>query len=284
MIYNSIFRYITEHLQYSYSTDEAKALAWWVLEELTGKSRAMLLLQNNVDINQSELDNILQRLQQHEPIQYIFGHTLWNGLDLKLSPAVLIPRPETAELIELLKCRKSKAEMHRILDIGTGSGCIAIGMKKAFPDAEVMGLDVSEEALEIARENAVRNDTDVEFLQCDILDENSCSQSVNRMFDIIISNPPYIAESEKNTMESNVLEYEPQGALFVPDTDPLLFYRRISCFAASHLYQGGLLAFEINQRLGQETKDMVQSCLPISEVVLLRDNYGNDRFIIATIS
>lgn len=284
MIYNSIFRYITEHLQYSYSTDEAKALAWWVLEELTGKSRAILMLQTDVDIDKSQLDSILQRLQQHEPIQYIFGHTLWNGLDLKVSPDVLIPRPETAELIELLKCRKSKAEMHRILDIGTGSGCIAIGMKKAFPDAEVIGLDISVEALEIARENALRNDTDVEFLQCDILDDILYPQSVNRMFDIIISNPPYIAESEKTTMETNVLEHEPHGALFVPDTDPLLFYRRISCFAASHLYQGGLLAFEINQRFGRETKDIVQSCLPKAEVELLRDNYGNDRFIIATIS
>lgn len=284
MIYNSIFRYITEHLQYSYSTDEAKALAWWVLEELTGKSRTILMLQTEVDIDKSQLDSILQRLQQHEPIQYIFGHTLWNGLDLKISPAVLIPRPETAELIELVKCKKSKNEVHSILDIGTGSGCIAIWMKKVFPDSEVTGLDVSEEALEIARENAVRNNTDVQFLQCDILDENSCPQSVNRMFDIIISNPPYIAESEKATMDTNVLEYEPQGALFVPDTDPLLFYSRISCFAASHLYQGGLLAFEINQRLGQETKDMVQSCLPKAEVELLRDNYGNDRFIIATIS
>jgi len=284
MISNSIYRYITEHLQFSYATDEAKALAWWILEELTGKSRAVLMLQNNVDIDRQELDNVLQRLQQHEPIQYIFGHTLWNGLDLKLSPAVLIPRPETAELIELVKCKKSKNEVHSILDIGTGSGCIAIGMKKAFPDAEVMGLDVSEEALEIARENAVRNDADVEFLQCDILDENHYPLSLNRMFDLIISNPPYIAESEKTTMETNVLEHEPQGALFVPDTDPLLFYRRISCFAASHLCQGGLLAFEINQRLGQETKDMVQSCLPKAQVELLRDSYGNDRFIIATIS
>ena len=282
MIYNSIFRYITEHLQYSYSTDETKALAWWVLEELTGMSRAMLLLQNNVDINQSELDNILQRLQQHEPIQYIFGHTLWNGLDLKLSPAVLIPRPETAELIELVKCKKSKNEVHSILDIGTGSGCIAIGMKKAFPNAEVMGLDISVEALDIARENAVRNNTDVEFLQCDILDENHYPLYLNRMFDIIISNPPYIAESEKAAMDTNVLEYEPHGALFVPDTDLLLFYRRISCFAASHLCQGGLLAFEINQRFGRETKDMVQSCLPKAEVELLRDSYANDRFIIAT--
>ena len=284
MIYNSIFRYITEHLQYSYSTDEAKALAWWVLEELTGKSRTILMLQTEVDIDKSQLDSILQRLQQHEPIQYIFGHTLWNGLDLKVSPAVLIPRPETAELIELVKCKKSKNEVHSILDIGTGSGCIAIGMKKVFPDSEVTGLDISEEALEIARENAVRNNFDVQFLQCDILDENSCPQSVNRMFDIIISNPPYIAESEKATMDTNVLEYEPQSALFVPDTDPLLFYRRISCFAASHLYQGGLLAFEINQRFGRETKDIVQSCLPKAEVELLRDNYGNDRFIIATIS
>ena len=284
MIYNSIFRYITEHLQYSYSTDEAKALAWWVLEELTGKSRAMLMLQTDVDIDNSVLENVMQRLIQHEPIQYIFGHTLWNGLDLKVSPAVLIPRPETAELIELVKCKKSKNEVHSILDIGTGSGCIAIGMKKVFPDSEVTGLDISEEALEIARENAVRNNFDVQFLQCDILDENSCPQSVNRMFDIIISNPPYIAESEKATMDTNVLEYEPQSALFVPDTDPLLFYRRISCFAASHLYQGGLLAFEINQRFGRETKDIVQSCLPKAEVELLRDNYGNDRFIIATIS
>ena len=273
-----------------------------------------------------QIDSVISRLLQHEPIQYIFGHTEWGGLDLKVSPDVLIPRPETAELIDIVESRTTKAGILRILDIGTGTGCLAIGLKKCFSQAEVIGIDISEATLQTACENAKRNNTEVKFYQADALqlgfvnprrfnglktdlvsrgsngfkrifslnsqlstkqlstlNSELSTKQLSTPFDIIVSNPPYITESEKAGMDANVLDYEPHMALFVPDNDPLVFYRAIARFAAEHLEPHGILAVEINQRFGAETKELVQSIMPDATVELLNDDYGNDRFIIVEI-
>ena len=219
---------IAAQLQAAYPKDEAEALAWWMAEETTGLSRTQLQIGCKDTTNFSNLQVFVDRLLHFEPIQYIFGHTLWCGLDLKVTPATLIPRPETAELVEVigerLKAKASLATNHSpfaVLDVGTGSGCIAIALKKKHPEWEVTGIDISAEAIEVAKENATRNGVNVDFRVADIFDFNGD-------FDVVVSNPPYIRESEKADMRPNVLNYEPASALFVPDNDPLRIYRRIA--------------------------------------------------------
>ena len=338
----SVRKYIVSQLAAEYEGDEAEALAWWILEEVTGKSRSELLVlttgllpadndllaDNDLSIDYKErIDSIISRLLRHEPIQYIFGHTEWGGLDLKVTPDVLIPRPETAELIRKLEDLKIVSQSSpsadgqmfksfKILDIGTGSGCLAIALKKRFPQAEVIGIDISEAALEVARENAKRNNVEVRFYQADALEfgirnlelginsshgfdglktefnfskpSTSDSQLLSTFnfqlstFDVIVSNPPYIMESEKCQMDVNVLDFEPHSALFVPDNDPLLFYRAIARYASSHLEPDGLMILEINQQLGAETKELFRSIMPDAKVELLKDDYNNDRFVIVS--
>jgi len=232
---------IQSQLETAYPADEAEALAWWVAEEITGLSRTQLQIgckdttffANMQKINETnaDLQQIIARLLRFEPIQYIFGHTLWYGLDLKVTPATLIPRPETAELVEQISNFKFQISNCRVLDIGTGSGCIAIALKKRHPEWQVTGIDISAEAIEVAKENARRNGVEVNFQVADIfdpIDKNLKSKISNLKYDVIVSNPPYIRESEKSSMRPNVLNYEPASALFVPDNDPLLFYRRIA--------------------------------------------------------
>lgn len=263
-----MINHICEQLSTNYSHTEAEALAYWILEEYGIRKQDLLFLREG-EIILPDLDKVLDRLNQHEPIQYIFGHTVWNGLNLKLSSATLIPRPETAELLSYLP--HDDQPLH-VLDIGTGSGCIALSIQKAHPTWHVTGVDISNEALQIARENALANQLDVTFMPCDILNENPGT------YDIVISNPPYVCESEKKTMESTVLNYEPHTALFVPDTNPLLFYERI---AALHI--APRLYFEINERMGAATSAML--CQHgYTHVQLYQDSYGKDRFICATVS
>ena len=269
-----------------YPADEAEALAWWVAEELSGLTRTQLQFGCKDTTFLRDTQEIIDRLLHFEPVQYIFGHTPWNGLDLRVTPATLIPRPETAELVEeIIKSeagsRKSKAKVH-VLDIGTGSGCIAIALKKSHPEWDVTGIDISAEAIGVARENARRNKVDVNFQVADIfsdgieeIEENKkmsiCKndQTVN----IIVSNPPYIRESEKSTMKPNVLNHEPSSALFVPDDDPLRFYRRIAS-----LRLGKYLFFEINENLSDETGTLLQS-LGYTDIRLSRDMYGKPRVL-----
>ena len=275
-----IITYITSQLIDLYPQDEAQALAWWIVEESTGLSRNEILTGCKGTKNIPNLQTIIDRLHQFEPIQYIFGHTVWHGLDLKVTPATLIPRPETAELVD----RINHEEAHtnnlplRVLDIGTGSGCIAIALKKAHPEWEVMGIDISEAAIEVAKENAKRNEVEVEFRVADIfrtLKERELRDSIdkNPSYDIVVSNPPYICEREKEEMRPNVLDYEPHSALFVPDEDPLKFYRRI---ASLHL--GSLLFFEINEAYPTEIATML-SGLNYSDIQLSKDVYGKARII-----
>ena len=275
-----IITYITSQLIDLYPQDEAQALAWWIVEESTGLSRNEILTGCKGTKNIPNLQTIIDRLHQFEPIQYIFGHTVWHGLDLKVTPATLIPRPETAELVD----RINHEEAHtnnlplRVLDIGTGSGCIAIALKKAHPEWEVMGIDISEAAIEVAKENAKRNGVEVEFGIADIFSDSEDLYSSDFIekkhpYDIVVSNPPYICEREKEEMRPNVLDYEPHSALFVPDEDPLTYYRRI---ASLHL--GAHLFFEINEAYPKEIATML-SGLNYSDIQLSKDVYGKARII-----
>lgn len=277
---NSTVKHITDRLTAAYDYDEALALAYWIIEEEAALSRSELLMRQD-PIEIEGLEHILQRLLRKEPIQYIFGHTEWLGLDLLVSPDTLIPRPETAELIGLLPWDTKPL---RVLDIGTGSGCIAIAVKRARPNWQVTAIDISAAALAIAQENAHRCHVDIDFHCVDILNIPSsfeggeCPKGGRGSFDLVISNPPYIRESEKNTMNPNVLEHEPHTALFVKDEDPLLFYRTIAeKHLAPHLY------FEINEALGRETAAMLKE-QGYNDVEIHRDIYGKDRFITAAIS
>ena len=257
-----------------YSEEEARELAYWVVEYTTGMTRTEIVFGNQ----KKEIPNlpeILDHLRKHTPIQYIFGHTDWMGLRLRVSPATLIPRPETAELVEwILSTCDSNAPL-RIMDIGTGSGCIAIALKKKCPMWHVQGIDISSEALKVATENAKNNDVEVEWALTDILTPNIDNQISN--LDVIVSNPPYICNREKADMDARVLDYEPHTALFVPDDDPLLFYRRIASLkSAKTLY------FEINEAYGQEVCDMLKE-LGYTDIQLKNDIYGKARMVFGRI-
>ena len=280
-------RYIESALQGFYPPDECRALAWWVAEETTGLSRTQIITGCKDTKIIPNIEIILQRLQKKEPIQYIFGHTLWRGLNLQLSPATLIPRPETAELVDFITwdlATKAPSLVGRdgvgpaVLDIGTGSGCIAIALKQQQPAWNVYGLDISEEAIAIARGNAERNHTPIQFAQCDILRQTPLLTDKNGKkvtFQIVVSNPPYIAEREKAQMDTSVLDYEPHSALFVPDQDPLLFYRRIA-----ELRLAPYLYFELNEAYAQQTADMLQS-MGYQDIILKNDSYGKPRILAA---
>lgn len=278
---------LQSQLEAVYPKDEALALAWWTMEEMTGLSRTQLQFgckdTTFSPYMQEKLRENISRLLHFEPVQYIFGHTLWNGLDLKVTPATLIPRPETAELIEQISNLNSQISNLKspvkVLDIGTGSGCIAIALKKAHPQWQVTGMDISAEAIEVARENAQRNGVEVNFIQADIFYDKIGGIE---HFDIVVSNPPYICESEKKTMRPNVLEFEPATALFVPDSDPLRFYRRIAELFALPLQgkgrERGYLFFEINEAYASETEQLLRQ-KGYTDVRITRDIYGKERII-----
>lgn len=273
---NPIVQHIYLQLNDLYPEDEARSLAWWIAEETTGLTRTQLISGCKVTKNIPNLQTIIERLRNFEPIQYIFGHMEWSGLDLLVTPATLIPRPETAELVEkvsVFSIQHSKTPL-RALDIGTGSGCIAISLKKKHPNWQITAVDVSSDALEVARSNAERNKVDIDFQQVDILTENA--DSIGH-FDLVVSNPPYVRESEKSSIRPNVLEYEPHSALFVPDSDPLLFYRRIAS-----LRLGRFLFFEINEHLADEIEHLLQS-LGYSDIQTYSDSYGKTRIVSAVL-
>lgn len=263
---NPTIEYITSQLDGFYSPEEARELAFWVVEETTGLSRAAISACKDTQ-NILNIEKILSRLRKKEPIQYIFGHTLWFGLDLLVTKDTLIPRPETAELVQLVLNSMPETALS-VLDVGTGSGAIALALKSRRPNWQVSGLDVSDAALSVARQNALRNRLDVRFFLADILSPVDVPA-----FDCVVSNPPYVCESEKASMEANVLDYEPSSALFVPDTDPLLFYRRMAA-----LRLGRQLFFEINSRFGAQTAQLLRDS-GYSDVTLYQDMYGKDRMV-----
>ena len=265
-----LIAHITNQLLPCYPEDEARALALWIIEESTGFSRSEILTGCKGTKNIPNLQETINRLLHFEPIQYIFGHTEWCGLDLKVTPATLIPRPETAELVETITNYHLPITNCRVLDVGTGSGCIAIALKKAHPQWQVTGIDISAEAIEIAQENATRNNVEVDFKQADIFSDGI--ETIGT-FDIVVSNPPYICEKEKVTMSPNVLDFEPASALFVPDDDPLLFYRRIAS-----LKLGKQLFFEINEAYPKELAALLKE-LGYTSIQVTKDIYGKPRII-----
>lgn len=216
----------------------------------------------------------IERLKRYEPIQYVIGDTEFYGLEFKVNPSVLIPRPETEELVAWIIDEHKKKQQISILDIGTGSGCIAVALAKHLVNATVYALDVSLEALSLAKENALTNDVNVEFIEADIFDWNFG----DLQFDVIVSNPPYVRELEKEAMSANVLDHEPHLALFVKDDDALLFYRTITKVANKILKPNGQLYFEINESLGKDTNDLLSNS-GFSNVELKKDHFQKDRMI-----
>ena len=236
---------------------------------------------------EKKFNSALAKLKKEEPIQYILGETEFYGLPFKVDENVLIPRPETEELVEWIiqevksqkfKGKSNSADSLNILDIGTGSGCIAIILAKNLDNAKVWALDISKKAIEIAKKNALLNKVDVHFINENILN----TKKLHVKFDIIVSNPPYVRELEKKEINNNVLQYEPHVALFVKDKDPLLFYEKIADFAKINLINNGVLFFEINQYLGKETINLLQH-KGFQNVELKKDLFGNDRMIKAEI-
>ena len=249
-------QFINSELHGLYPVSEIEGFTRIIFESVCGWSFTRQLVKKHEKIQEPDflkIQEIITRLKTFEPIQYILGETEFFGLRLMVNPSVLIPRPETEELVDWI-VRSDLPPDSRILDIGTGSGCIALALKSVLKNAAVSGIDISEKALETAHENAAKNKLDVRFNQSDILKNDN---SNNEVYDVIVSNPPYIRESEKLLMLPNVLEYEPGNALFVPDSDPLVFYRSIAAFAIKNLSENGKLFLEINENLGHEMKNML---------------------------
>ncbi|MEG1616750.1 MAG: peptide chain release factor N(5)-glutamine methyltransferase [Bacteroidales bacterium] len=273
--------HIRTNLNGLYPPQEIEQFILLIFHHLAGYSRVDLILHKNNKLSDSlreEAFRITERLRTFEPIQYILGETEFLGFRFHVRPGVLIPRPETEELIELIRTENSGREGN-LLDIGTGSGCIAISIAKLLPHLKVSAWDVSPEALEIARENASLNDAQVDFRLTDVLTVQP--NEIPARYDLIVSNPPYICQSEKREMERNVLDYEPHLALFVEDSDPLLFYRRIAELGGDLLTPGGSLYFEINARFGAETVEMMQET-GYTDVHIVCDIHGKERMVRGT--
>lgn len=271
----TIAKKITEGLSSHYPTGEVTALTRIIAIELLGISQMAFYMKDDIALTAEQatlLDSAIARLQQHEPIQYILGYSDFCGLRFKVTPATLIPRPETSELVEWIASEATGNE--KILDIGTGSGCIAVSLANKLQHCNVSAWDISADALAVAEENSKTNGCNVTFRQVDIL----AYQPQGELFDIIVSNPPYIRDLEKSGMEANVLDWEPHTALFVPDSDPLLFYRTIAQKGKEMLRNGGKLYFEINREFGKETCSMLTE-LGYTDIELRKDFAENDRMI-----
>ena len=286
MTYTSLWHRLTG----IYPATEAQAVVRMLLEELAGLSLADLYaggIDRLDDAQRQQIERAMARLEEGEPIQYVLGRACFCGRSFAVAPGVLIPRPETEELCRLIM-NTHPSESLNILDIGTGSGCIAITLALEMPDAEVEAVDISPEALAIAEANAARFGAKVLFHQYDILSEDSPPLGRGRgwvapstpKYDIIVSNPPYICERERADMERNVLDYEPHTALFVPDDDPLLFYRTIGQKALAMLAPGGILCFEINPLYCDQLIELLRS-QGYGEVEAVSDSFGKRRFVTA---
>lgn len=275
---NVTVSHIRSALQECYPPREAANLSRIVCCEMLGQSHIDYYLGKDMILSpkdEKELESILSRLCNFEPIQYVQGTARLLGRTFRVAPGVLIPRPETEELVE--RMLEEVAPASRILDIGTGSGCIAVTLSKELPEAEVTAWDISGEALAIAGDNNRLLQTSVQFVQRDVL---MYQPTEDEYFDVIVSNPPYVTETEKKDMEPNVLNWEPSGALFVPDSDPLRFYRRIGELGRSMLTVGGRLYFEINRAFGEAVASMLRK-QGYTNVRIRKDISGNDRYVIA---
>ena len=263
-----------------YPDAEASALAKMLLVEVLHFSTLELFGGKDKEVFKKDLDVLYEmsrRLQNREPIQYIIGRETFCGMPFVVNRHVLIPRPETQDLVEWIAEEDQQTNPCRLLDMGTGSGCIAISLAKKLPHVQVEAWDISGEALQVARQNALNNQVKVDFHPQDIL---SASPGIAE-WNVIVSNPPYITNKEKAEMEANVLNWEPHTALFVPDHDPLLFYRRIAQLGMNMLVNGGALYFEINRAYGTETIAMLQA-LGYENIIIRKDRFNNERMIKAT--
>jgi release factor glutamine methyltransferase len=269
-----------------YTEGESSQITDWVMEHLTGSKKAERMIYKNAATTEQEekqLQQYTERLMQHEPVQYVLNESWFCGFKFYVDKNVLIPRPETEELVEwvvtdckpCLPAGRFPVDELKILDIGSGSGCIPISLKRRARRAEVWGCDISPEALEVAKRNAAAPGTDVKFVQLDFLNEKQRNQLPS--FDIIVSNPPYVPQKDKETMQPNVLQYEPATALFVPDNDPLIFYKAIAEFGKTHLNKSGSIYTEIHEDLGEATMTIFQSHGYVCE--LKKDMQQKDRMI-----
>ena len=269
---------------------EIESFFFILTEYLHNLKRIDVALNPDFELSEAAIEKwnaILAQLQQEKPIQYITREAWFYGLRFEVNENTLIPRPETEELVEwIIESQKSKVKSQKfeILDIGTGTGCIPISLKANLPHVNVSAIDVSEKALEVARRNAVSNKVEINFIQTNILEVEDLSQLPSPIihhpssYNIIVSNPPYVRNLEKQEIKKNVLDYEPYLALFVEDTDALLFYRKIAQLALKNLSPNGLLFFEINQYLGKETVELLEN-IGFKNIELKKDIYGNDRMI-----
>lgn len=289
-------KYYASQLESIYGSDEANALIMILLEYYFNINRVKIALEQELRLSESELLTLhfaVKELLKNRPIQYIIGETEFCGMRFFVNENVLIPRPETEELVEKLAVssyqfssfRPKRSEVEKspanvsILDIGTGSGCIAISLAKLIPNSDVTAMDVSEKALEVARKNAEANGVNVHFVLDDILNSNVQTHGrASQQFDIIVSNPPYVCESEKSEMRANVLDHEPSSALFVPDSDPLVFYRKILEFAQKALKPDGQIWFEINEKFGKETSELCRE-KGFKNVEIIKDFRGKERIV-----
>lgn len=257
-----------------YSVQEAESLCLWLFEEYLGKKRIEIVQDGELQEIPASLLQAFEQLLEGKPIQYITGRAPFYGREFEVGPAVLIPRNETEELVHLI-IKENRQKGLKVLDVGTGSGCIPVTLALELKQAEVFAVDISQEALDIAKRNSDKHEASVIFRKLDILDEAIPFEDL----DILVSNPPYVRYSEKGKMHKNVLEYEPHLALFVFDEDPLLFYRVIAEKAKNVLKRGGKLYFEINEALGDDVKRLMEE-LNYSQVRVIKDLNDRDRMVV----
>lgn len=287
MTFNEARTELIKQLKPVYDSDEVKNIAELVLEHITRLTRMEQLStkKNYLTCEQLEdIDSIVERLKKNEPVQYVLGYAWFAGMKLKVNKYVLIPRPETEELVDWVVTESEKSKFKsqnlRVLDVGTGSGCISVAIKKKLPQADVSAIDVCSEAIFTATENAITQETDINFLLLDFLDEEKWKELGK--YNIIVSNPPYIKTSEASVMHERVKTFEPHLALFVPDNDALIFYKKLGVFASNHLLPGGCLFVEINEALAQE----VASCFShagLKDITVKKDMQGKERMIKASL-
>lgn len=279
----ALIRHIGRSVADIYEAHEAKAIAMLVAEQVLQRSRLQLSVDQQQPVSAEQwqaTETIISRLQQHEPLQYVLGCVHFYGLELEVGPGVLIPRPETEELVDLIVRDHAAGRQLQILDVCTGSGCIALALSAHLPAEKIYGLDISEPALTIARTNALKYGQPVSWLRQDILVQDLDLPPAS--LDIMVSNPPYVLEHEKTFMRKNVLTFEPHLALFVPDNNALLFYKRISELGLKHLKPGGRLYFEINEQQAAPLVELMQA-LGYGGVEVLADLFGKDRFVRAAL-
>ena len=283
MLFNSknIFNYIVKNISNDYDKAEADSIARIILEDKFNCGFTDVLIGKDIDIKSFDIvEEILSRLNNNEPLQYILGEVRFCNIDMLIDKRALIPRPETEEMVmDIINTVKNKGEM-RVLDICTGSGCIALALKKAFPQAHVFAVDISNDALDLAKANARKNDIDIEFIMADILSHDIIDKLGfdYHNFDIIVSNPPYVCISEKANMHKRVLDYEPSEALFVKDEEPFIFYEAIKNITNKLLAEKGYCFVEVNERFGAEVKSLLENeCV---HVEIKKDFNDKDRWII----